>query len=260
MTYEEVARALLSKEYRYAKSMPKNPHWYSLREEWADEKQFEDVVEYIRQNGYREQFFRMAFTMFNLNGYKYWTYGDPVKETIVLNRALVSYPNAYDAIAETYSTMFQDEASIQEERELFQNLEVTGKILDIGCGTGMLLNHVNVSPENYTGIDVSKGMIDVFKRNHPDYANRVIVCDADDFFGEGYDTITLLFGTPDYIRPRTRARIKNMLAPGGNAYFMFYKKGYNPVTHIKTGIHPYMFANEDKGAIFRNYEIVSFTK
>ena len=36
MDFDEAARELLSKEYRFAKTMPQIPHWYTLRKNWPD--------------------------------------------------------------------------------------------------------------------------------------------------------------------------------------------------------------------------------
>jgi hypothetical protein len=86
ISFEECARALLSADYRFAKTMPQNPHWYTLRRTWNNDHLFDKVVEYMRANSYTECFCRKPYQMFDLNGYKYWTMGAEICETILINR------------------------------------------------------------------------------------------------------------------------------------------------------------------------------
>ena len=86
ISLEEFARALSSAEYRFAKSMPQNPHWYTLRKTWNNDDLFDEVVEYMRENSYTEYFWGKPYQMFDLNGYKYWTMGAEICETILINR------------------------------------------------------------------------------------------------------------------------------------------------------------------------------
>src|SRR4051794_9435310 len=81
-----VESALLAHRWRYAKTMPQFPHWYTLRTDWMDEALFERVVAYIRQHGYKRMFGRTTYTYFNIGEHKYWTMGSPLAETILINR------------------------------------------------------------------------------------------------------------------------------------------------------------------------------
>lgn len=48
--------------------------------------------------------------------------------------------NQYDAVAESYDSLFKDKASIEENRKIASMLfEVSGIFLDVGCGTGYSL-------------------------------------------------------------------------------------------------------------------------
>src|SRR5438552_2541892 len=102
---ERVMSNLLSAEYRFAKTMPQNPHWYTLRKTWASDAAFVEVVEFMRKYGYLEKYEGRKYTMFNLNGFKYWTMGAPINYkngnacTIVINRKPIDYPADYDLIA-----------------------------------------------------------------------------------------------------------------------------------------------------------------
>ena len=86
---ETAEAALLSASFRFAKSMPKIPHEYTRRKEWGNDILFEDVVKFIRENGRQERFWSKVYTYYHLDGYKYWTMGAPIAETILINRAKV---------------------------------------------------------------------------------------------------------------------------------------------------------------------------
>lgn len=72
--------------WTFARSMPGIPHEYTLRERCVKEE-FEKVVMYIRKHGYPAKFGKRTFTYLDVNGYKYWTMGDLLDQTWVLNRA-----------------------------------------------------------------------------------------------------------------------------------------------------------------------------
>lgn len=81
----------------------------------------------------------------------------------------------YDDIAVKYDDLFRDESSLVENREVGAMLPpLKGSILDIGCGTGLLTEIYNVSPNDYLGIDPSKGMLSQFKAKHPEFTDRLI--------------------------------------------------------------------------------------
>jgi len=255
MDFKTAAKLLLSNEFRFAKTMPQNPHWYTLRKNWDDDQAFAEVVQFIRDHSYTEYFYKKPFKMFLLNGFKYWTMGAPVDQTILINRAVQLNHVAYDEIADQYVKLFHDPESVAEDKELFKLLDIRGKILDIGCGSGLFLDYFQ--PEHYTGIDPSENMLSFLREKHPGYQDKVIRCRFEDFYGEGYDTIISLYGSASYIQPEILTRVKDCLAPGGKAYLMFYKDGYQPVTYKKTGfdighyLHP-----EVSGQIFHNYKIL----
>jgi hypothetical protein len=94
MTKEEVEILLEAQEWTFAKTMASIPHWYTHRENWTNDKDFCDVVQFIRDNGVTENFFNSSYVYYYSNGYKYWTMGNPLsytdkKKTFILNRAKV---------------------------------------------------------------------------------------------------------------------------------------------------------------------------
>lgn len=73
----------------------KAPHEYTIRDWRKDlEPTFLEFVQFIRRTGRQEKFFSRTFTYFYHGKYKYWTMGDPLDVTVVLNRCLIEeYPN-----------------------------------------------------------------------------------------------------------------------------------------------------------------------
>lgn len=66
------------------------PHEYVCKEYLETPEQrlrFELIVSLIRENGHVEYFFSTPYTYFSFEGYKYWTMGNPIDQTIIINRA-----------------------------------------------------------------------------------------------------------------------------------------------------------------------------
>ena len=66
----------------YAKTWP---HEYIVRDN-VDETLFVKLVEHIRANGYVGKFYKMDITYFDEDGMVYWTMGDPIETTTIINR------------------------------------------------------------------------------------------------------------------------------------------------------------------------------
>ena len=67
------------------------PHEYYVKEKLDDQGQeaFVWFVEFIRDYGFECKFAGKTHTYYELDGHYYWTMGDPVEETIILNRCKV---------------------------------------------------------------------------------------------------------------------------------------------------------------------------
>ena len=74
----------------------KSPHWYTVSD-WEPDKrlQFESLATYIREHGYIRMYFGHPFTCTDLGEFYYWTMGDPIKETEIINRALIAGAKEY---------------------------------------------------------------------------------------------------------------------------------------------------------------------
>ena len=74
-----------SSKWTFAKTMPQWPHEYIVRER-VDENLFEQLVCHIRANGYEGAFYQETFIYFEEDGLLYWTMGNPINETTIINR------------------------------------------------------------------------------------------------------------------------------------------------------------------------------
>ena len=58
----------------------------------SERQAFENAVMFIREHGERAQFMKRIYTMFCLDDYQYWTMGEPLETTWVLNKAKINDP------------------------------------------------------------------------------------------------------------------------------------------------------------------------
>jgi SAM-dependent methyltransferase len=232
---QRILRYIRSNKWTFAKSMPQIPHWYLVRDETDSIEDFRFFTNFIRVYGYQQTFYKRTFTYFNMNGFKYWTMGAPVEETTILNRARVDYPSPYDSLAEHYDDNYDKPEYRQEDQEIIDIIGKCESLVDIGCGTGMILDYL--SPRSYIGLDPSKGMIAQARQKHPD--RLFINSTLNDFYNSyEYEKVISLFGTPTYFKCDYRERIDRMLKPSGEAYLMHYHEDYKPVIFDKFQVDP----------------------
>jgi len=93
MTPEEelewVVQQLRLAAWRFAKTMPENPHHYTLLKTWGNPEDFYEVIQLIRKHGTKELYEGRMYTVLNIDGMKYWTMGYPVKMTTLINRKVL---------------------------------------------------------------------------------------------------------------------------------------------------------------------------
>lgn len=88
MDANEIKDYIDSVKWQFAKTMPKNPHEYTVRKWDLDkEEKFVKFINYIRDIGEERSFYKKKYIYFDFEGYSYWTMGNPIDETTVINRA-----------------------------------------------------------------------------------------------------------------------------------------------------------------------------
>ena len=233
MTKEEVVSLLDKAEWKFAKTFShKAPHWYALREKWNNDEEFDFLVQWLRDNSVTRYFWRKPFQVFIYKGWRYWTMGAPINETILINKAFDM--EQYNDIADVYDKLFEDDFSQKENEEIASMIPDNHKIYDIGSGTGLLLEIKQITKENYIGIDPSWLMnkkakskfegykfltdrLETYQTNH--HKTRDAICVS-------------LFGSMNYVLPQYLKRIYEL---SDNYFLMFYKKDYSPITYEKAG-------------------------
>ena len=74
-----------SEQWTFAKTMSEWPHEYLVRHR-VDAQQFEKLVHHIRLHGREGRFYQRVYVYFEEDGLLYWTMGEPVEETDIINR------------------------------------------------------------------------------------------------------------------------------------------------------------------------------
>jgi hypothetical protein len=91
ITDEDMREFIASVRWQFAKTMADIPHEYTVKF-WLDKpglEMFYRVVIHIRHHGYDEKFGRKTFRYYDLDGFKYWTMGNSLHVTKLINRARI---------------------------------------------------------------------------------------------------------------------------------------------------------------------------
>ena len=91
MTSQEVGELLEQQKYKFARTMPWIPHYYTLKETWADGDQYRDVIAWILENGQLRQWGKKKTVRryFDHGEWRYWPMTTNPDESILLNRAKI---------------------------------------------------------------------------------------------------------------------------------------------------------------------------
>nr|WP_321232378.1 hypothetical protein [uncultured Psychroserpens sp.] len=73
LTDEFVGKTLENCNWIFAKTMLKNPHWYTLRSDFGNNEVYLSIVRHIRYFGKDEIFQGILYRVFYVGSYKYWT-------------------------------------------------------------------------------------------------------------------------------------------------------------------------------------------
>jgi len=140
----------------------------------------------------------------------------------------------YDELARSYDSIYTDRVCRSEDEAvaawLASMIGPGASVLDIGCGTGWLLDHLDreVDQSGYVGVDLSAGMLKQAKAKHP--WHKFIRWDMGDdwplLHEGGVDVVVSTFASPSYATPEHFAQqAVKALRPGGRAYLMPHGPG-----------------------------------
>ncbi len=83
---DEIQEALENASWKFAKTMPYNPHHYSLKQTWSDKELFKKIVYMINNFGKKEWFKKKLYNILYLGEYKYWCMEHNENVVILINR------------------------------------------------------------------------------------------------------------------------------------------------------------------------------
>jgi hypothetical protein len=87
MTLEECRAFIAAHSWKFAKTMPRWPHYYVVREKTRDDAEFLAFIRTIHRFGYDDKFGKSTHRYLCIDGFKYWTMGYTHESTIIINRA-----------------------------------------------------------------------------------------------------------------------------------------------------------------------------
>lgn len=214
------------------------PHQYTVREWEPDD--FLAMVKLIRRYGYPERFFKHTRIYLILDGWKYWTMGDTLDSTRIINRAdpdnrhgtqdapdtrTPCYVPVYDELAPDYDARYSTKECRAENEAVALDLSCYqgGTILDVGCGTGLYLDLFRgTHPSAYLGVDPSQAMCNEFIRKHAGYSIHTGFVPR---IERHFDVAIALFGVASYLSTPEIERIHGL---ADHTYLMFYGEDYLP--------------------------------
>lgn len=155
---------------------------------------------------------------------KWWTMDHDLSDTKLINQAtterLYGVQNApathsgthtsYDAIATEYDD--QHPTTDEEARTLREQVadhigSFPPAVLDVGCGTGRILDLGLTTPDRYAGVDPSQPMLNMLVRKHPNVAalHPMVIERAleNRLFTAGQFEIVTAYGSAEELGPNT---------------------------------------------------------
>ena len=110
----------------------------------------------------------------------------------------------YDVTAHIYDMRYEEEQTAKITAAL-KRLEIDNRslVLDVGCGTGLLFNHITEKARTLVGLDISRKTLRHAKKRTANFRNIHLICaDADhmpfrrNLFDDTF-AFTVLQNTPD---------------------------------------------------------------
>lgn len=147
---------------------------------------------------------------------------------------------AYDEVAPRYDSNHQSAKDWAEDQIVAEQLQRVGivpygsamhllgqrqgHVLDVGCGTGALLDIVPIAPQHYLGIDVSRGMLARAVTKFPTHAFDCASAEDTGLMPDSFDTAVALYGVWNYLlNPFAGvAELFRVLRPGGRILLVVY--------------------------------------
>lgn len=221
---EKIKSCISRCSWRWAKTYQTIPHEYIVRDKCPlSDEEFLYIVKAQRDMGVHEEWGKYYFPYLYIDGYKYWTMGDSLDKTIIINRQKVF--SEFDLL-ETISPYYS-----KDERKEVASMLTTAfskPIFEVGFGNGWLIEEARLTPNNWYGVEPSRKCVDEVRERFPAFAQRIACLSfeqAIDKWSNQDCVVAALFGTASYLMIDYLRLLKNS---GRNYFLMFYKEGYCP--------------------------------
>ena len=223
-----VAGKLKEAGYTFASTMPAAPHFYTARHWWGagTDEEFTRTAEIVQRNGKVSVYGGHKYRQLSINSHYYWTMGAPAVKTIIINRKRQFYDSPYDEVADRYDTEYPERNEEVADLVLDAVGDISSsRVLDIGCGTGWLVDTSEIDPALYRGIDTSLQMLKRFTAKHPEFEDRLMYCSARDLYEPiRYDVLVALFSVGDMLTSEDMTKLCSMADAGGRFHVMLQEK------------------------------------
>lgn len=169
----------------------------------------------------------------------------------------------WDGWAESF---IKDDWQVQEHAQhswILKNVkkENPEKILEIGCGFGRNLKFLirnGISPENLTGVDISKKMIKLAKSHVANSKVKVLVADAQELpFEDKYFDLVLIHGLFMHVAPKNIKSAVNEAIRVAKKTIINIEQNYLPEKSDRsrnyTFIHDYKKLYSEKGMQIKEF-------
>ena len=132
---------------------------------------------------------------------------------------------AYDLVAQDYADLLRDELAAKPVDLAMLGAFAghvaaggAGPVADLGCGPGRVAGHLAGLGMDVSGIDLSRGMVEVARREHPGIAFEVASMTALPFADASLAGALAWYSiihTPDERQPELFAEFARVVRPGG---------------------------------------------
>lgn len=154
--------------------------------------------------------------------------------------------SSYDTVAESYTELLRGrleaEPYLMALLRLFADLVGPGRpVADVGCGPGLVTAALRDLGLDASGIDLSPGMIEIARREHPDLSFSVGSMTELPLEDASVDGVLLCYSiihVPDHELPAVFGHVRRVLRPGGTVLLGFHSG--DRVNHKTSGYggHP----------------------
>ena len=230
---------------------PDDSYYMSMREEW-DGEEWAWITDLIERSTVFEPFPKRVTSrdagvrllpVLVMNGHRYWlepswSDGTPT----MIRRTTYFYEASYDRIAAEYDEEYVQDSDRMEEAELMKIVsphvdQENTSLLDVGCGTGLMLDYLKVRPDNYVGIDISTGMTRELAARHPLHRGSLVHCTFEDYFPtRRFDLVLWPFGNAGEMSPDDIKKLSGILNPDGLWIVMAHLLEDTPRSAMRWGI------------------------